>query len=184
MVGDLNKSVLTLKSFDGKDHEFVIEPFCSFKTAQVLKMLAQIRTKVNIVELLGELLQLTSAGNDDAAQANRVLAAFNAIPQLLEFAPDLILDFAALALVPNAELQAANKAPGGISAKTDEKKDFLQFECTPDAPLMVVRNFLPVVGMNFLVSELSRMDKSLMGLLGSVAKSATNEKPQTESTGS
>lgn len=214
LVGDTKPSTITVTDLSGKTYEFPIETFSNYKTAQVLKMLAAVKNKVNIAQLLSEILALTKNNeqlacphcwNDgtltlysetttevldketgyvgcnicarpyylkdahkyvsDKAKGERFNAALEAIPHLMEFAPDLLVEYASLALIPNAELKTLSKKPNGIAKAMEEKQDWLQFECGANVPLRILVQSISSVGLGFLISELGNLDKSAAQLL-------------------
>jgi len=151
-------TVLTLTDLDGNVSTHPLGTFNVYKTSQVLKMLAAIREKVNMVELIGEIVILAQSTQTDAA---RIQTAFSALPKLMEFAPDLLVDFAALAIIPNKELAAAYDT-GTIDELRAKNRKMLAFEFDPSAPVKVLAAYLPYIGINFILAELGKLDTSVV----------------------
>lgn len=205
LVGGVDTKSLTVSTLNGETVTYLIEQFSTFKTAQILRMLAAVKDKVDLVGLLSELAVLTKtppllcphcgvesvkdksyivlkdgrlgcnaclapyrpdeAKRGVTAQAERVSAALSAIPALMGIAPDILLDFAALAVATNGELEAAYDEPNGIAKVLREKRKFLEFRCAPDVPIKILVAFFPAIGINFLLTELGKMDSLVANLL-------------------
>lgn len=206
LLGDEAKpQSVTITTLDGKFRTFPVETFSNYKTAQVLKMLASIKDRVNVIELIGEVMQLAQPGEvllcphckarhtpedpvldaetgrvgcnacgldyhlkdairDTSAQVNRVQAAFSAIPKLMEIAPDLLLDFGALAVIPNRDLAKAAKKPNGIAELRQANREWLEFECDAGVGLQLLNAYISCIGMDFLAREIGKMDKAIAKL--------------------
>ncbi len=145
-------------------HLFKKQTFPTFKTAEVLKMLAGVKDDIDLVELVTEVQQLvrpTTQGEDANLQAGMKLnAALNAIPKLIEVAPDVLLDFAALAIITNKELrEAADK--GELRELRSQNRRWIEFECSVNAPIEIFAAYLPYLGVDFLVKALSSLNLSI-----------------------
>ena len=151
-------TTLSLTNLDGVTTTHPLATFNVYKTSQVLKMLAAIREKVDMVELIGEIVTLAQSTQTDA---QRIQTAFSALPKLMEFAPDLLVDFAALAIIPNKELAAAYDT-GTIDDLRAANRKKLAFEFDPSAPIKVLAAYLPHIGINFILAELGKLDTSVV----------------------
>lgn len=161
----------------GQERVFRGETFSTYKTKHVLKMLAGVKDQVNIAQLISEILvmvsdpeQIEPGNQSDAAkeqrtnlQVSRVTSALSAIPKLMEFAPDLALDFAALAVIPNREVLQAYEA-GNIDEVRAKNRKMFEFEFSADAPLHILVKFIPFVGIDFLAREIGMLNQTVTSL--------------------
>lgn len=214
LVGELKPASVSITDLHGNTTEYTIQQFSNYKTAQVLKMLAKVKQKVDLPTLFSEVLALAkdntqlacphclgdgtttvfNEANDevlnrttmeigcgtcgrryylkdaakvttDESKAQRLNNAFEAIPTLMEFAPDLLIEFAALALLTNQELEDAFDHPDGIKKLVKAKEKWLQFSCAPHMTVRIVISSIGALGLNFLVRELGNLDKTTAQLL-------------------
>lgn len=178
---------IVLHDLAGTERAFYAEMFSTYKTKNVLKMLAGVKDQVNIAQLISELLVMVSdpdqiePGNqsDEAKeqrtnlQVQRVTSALSAIPKLMEFAPDLALDFAALAIIPNNEVLKAYEA-GNIDEVRARNRKMFEFEFSADAPLHVLVKFIPFVGIDFLAREIGMLNQTVTSLAPDRVKNPTS----------
>lgn len=212
LTGPLEPKTVTIETFDGTKHEFALEEFSTYKTAQVLKMLAATKnSNLDLAALLQDISKASSASIlircphckttidkreatyipkqefetigcencknpfavKDALPAiqdnsERTSATVNIVQTLLTAAPDLVLDFAALAIISNAELASLYDKPNGIANLRAQNRKMLELECRADSPMRILRSFLPSMGFSFLISELAQMDKTFALILAPV----------------
>lgn len=158
MTNETNGIVIT--DLDGKKHTLVGQTFNTFKTKRVLQMLAAVREKVDVVTLISEIVMLATPAQDDEGNANRTLAAFSAIPKLMDFAPDLLLDFSSLAIIPNREVARAYRE-NTLDALVREKREWLEFEFDASVMLSLLNAYIPHLGIDFLVREFGNLNRSV-----------------------
>lgn len=158
MTNETNGIVIT--DLDGKKHTLVGQTFNTFKTKRVLQMLAAVREKVDVVTLISEIVMLATPAQDDEGNANRTLAAFSAIPKLMDFAPDLLLDFSSLAIIPNREVARAYRE-NTLDALVQEKREWLEFEFDASVMLSLLNAYIPHLGIDFLVREFGNLNRSV-----------------------
>lgn len=164
---------LVLTDLSGDKHTFTLQTFPTYKTAQVLQMLAKVKDDIDIVSLIGEIQVLSQplrAENEEEAtqgQAQKVVAALNAIPKLIEVAPDLLLEFAALAIIPNKELRTAYEG-GTLEALRKERRTLIEFDFDASVSLQIFSAYLPFLGVNFLQKALSTLNVSVTKTLTSL----------------
>ena len=170
----------------GVKHTLVVETFSTYKTKEVLKLLAATGDKVDLVKLFGDIQMLTTNAptvkiNDDgtvgeftleeqqtinAFKAAKVNTAMETLPQVVKIAPDLALDFGALAILSNKELRNAyNGDNESIADLRDEKRRWLEFEFDASVPLKLLVMYLPYIGVNLIMQELSKLDSTVMSAL-------------------
>lgn len=153
-------SGIVITDLDGKKHTLVGQTFNTFKTKRVLQMLAAVREKVDVVTLISEIVMLATPAQDDEGNANRTLAAFSAIPKLMDFAPDLLLDFSSLAIIPNREVARAYRE-NTLDALVQEKREWLEFEFDASVMLSLLNAYIPHLGIDFLVREFGNLNRSV-----------------------
>lgn len=161
--------IFILTTLDGDKREFKAQTFPTFKTAQALQMLAKVKDEIDLVGLISEIQTLSRpvSAEDSQAQAEKVLAAFNAIPKLIEVAPDLLLDFASLAIIPNKELRQAYD-DGTLDELRREKRKEIEFEFDASAAVYIFANYLPFVGLDFLRQAFSALNSNATKTLSSL----------------
>lgn len=150
---------ITLTNLDGEAVMFKPQTFPTYKTAQVLQLLASIKDEIDLVDLISEIQILAKRADaaDDTAQARKILAAFNAIPKLIEVAPNLLLEFAALAIIPNKELRQAYD-DGSLSQLRSEKRKYIEFEFDASVPVFLFSAYIPYLGLDFLRQAFSTLN--------------------------
>lgn len=153
---------LVLTDLDGVEHKFKKQTFPTYKTAQVLQMLAGVKDDIDLPTLIGEIQDLSrpTASDDITGQAVKLNAALNAIPKLVEVAPDLLLEFAALAIIPNKDLRAAHENDT-LRDLRQENRRLIEFEFTANAPIEIFAAYLPYLGVDFLAKALSSLNNSV-----------------------
>lgn len=167
-----------ITDLNGAKHTLTVETFSTYKTKEVLKMLANTKSKVDIIGLIREIQILATPipsqkVNPDGtlgeftpeeqetitqAQAIKVDTAMQVLPKLAEFAPDLALDFSALAILSNKELRAAydNDQIDDLRA---EKRKWLEFDFDASVPLKLLVIYLPHIGINLIMQEVGKLDQ-------------------------
>ncbi len=163
-----------ITDLEGIPHTVLLQTFSVFKTKEVLKMLSAIKDRVDVIELISEIITLSQGAADDEGQVKRITAALNAIPKLMDFAPDLLLDFAALAMIPNKDLANAY-AHNELDGLRAEKKTFLEFNFNAAVPIQVLGAYVPFLGIDFLVRELGQLNHSITN----IAPASTTPTPST-----
>ncbi len=165
---------LVMKDLNGTEHTFRLEMFSSYKTAQVLKLLASLREKVNLIQLISEIITLeqSPADGDVTAKAQQIQAAFSAIPTMMEFAPDALLDFASIATISNAQLREAY-TNGTLEQVRQENRNLFAFDFDGSVPMRVLAEYIPFVGLNFLVQQMRQLNQIALTLIPQ-----TNPNPQ------
>lgn len=181
-----------ITDLDGNTHTLTVETFSVYKTKQVLSMLAKARGEIDILKLIGDIQTIatpvpTYKVNPDGTrseftdeekqqltvlQAQRVSTAMETIPTLIEFVPDLLLEFGALAIIPNRELEAAYDK-GGIGALRQEKRKWLDFHFDAAEIIKLLVLYLPHIGINLIVQELGKLDRTTSTLLKASQKAST-----------
>lgn len=153
---------LVLKDLEGVEHKFKKQTFPTYKTAQVLQMLAGVKDDIDLPTLIGEIQDLSrpTANDDITGQAVKLNAALNAIPKLVEIAPDLLLEFAALAIIPNKDLRAAHENDTLRDLRRDNRNK-IEFEFTANAPIEIFAAYLPYLGVDFLATALASLNRSV-----------------------
>lgn len=170
LTNDTNEIAIT--DLDGNKHVLVGQTFNTFKTKRVLQMLAAVREKVDVVMLISEIVLLATPAQDDEGNANRTLAAFSAIPKLMDFAPDLLLDFSALAILPNREVARAYRE-NTLDTLLKEKREWLEFEFDAGVLLALLNAYIPFLGIDFLVREFGNLNRSVEKLAPANLKNTT-----------
>ncbi len=157
---------LVLKDLNGGEHTFRLEMFSSYKTAQVLKLLASLREKVNLIQLISEILTIEQqpAADDVKGKAQQIQAAFSAIPTMMDFAPDALLDFASIATISNAELREAYTG-GTLEQLRQERRNLFAFDFDGSVPMRVLAEYIPHVGLNFLVQQMRQLNQIALTLI-------------------
>ena len=158
-----DKSKLVIKRLDGSDAVFTLETFPVYKTKRVLKIVSGVKDKVDLITLVGEILTLTQDADTDDERANKALVAFDAIPKLMDFAPDVLLEFAALAIISRKELSEAydNNTIEDL-VKANKKMFDLDFDAS--ILIKVFSAYIPYVGINFLIQEMKNLNDSVVSL--------------------
>lgn len=181
------KKAASITDLNGETYLLTVETFSTYKTKEVLKMLAATKSKVDIIALIREIQILaapipTQKVNADGtlgefteeelesitqAQAIKVDTAIDVLPKLAEFAPDLALDFSALAILSNKELRDAydNDQIDDLRA---EKRKWLEFDFDASVPLKLLVTYLPHIGINLIMQEVSNLDGQAAHLLQSM----------------
>lgn len=154
---------ISITDLDGNVFPLVGQTFNTFKTKRVLQMLAAVREKVDVVALISEIVLLATPAKDEQGNASRALAAFSAIPKLMEFAPDLLLDFASLAIIPNREVARAYRE-NTLDAVVKEKREWLEFDFDASVMLSLLNAYIPFLGIDFLVREFGNLNRSVENL--------------------
>ena len=132
-----------------------LEVPCTFKVARFLSALSAAATQLNLSALLA-----------DAATVNATVLAARILPSLLTAAPDLFLGVLALFLIPNAELEALAKQPGGVDSAIADKSAWLSFHTTAGDALALANALLPLLGVDALKNALSRLVETASSALG------------------
>lgn len=164
---------LVLTDLDGAQHTFKKQTFPTFKTAQVLQMLAQVKDDIDLVGLITEVQQLARPIDPqedvNKQQGAKLNAALEAIPKLIEIAPNLLLDFASLAIIPNKQLREAYEN-NTLNELRAENRKLIEFEFTANAPIEIFAAYLPYLGVDFLVGALTSLNLSVAKTLGSLSQ--------------
>lgn len=163
---------IEITDLEGKKYKLVGQTFNTFKTKTILKMLAAVREKVDVITLVAEIVTLAQPADNSDEQAQRTLAAFNAIPKLMEFAPDLLLDLSAIAMIPNREVARAYR-DNTLEELTRQNRELLEFEFDASVPLHLFVAYLPYLGIDFLVRELGGLNKAAEKIIPTRLKADT-----------
>jgi hypothetical protein len=153
-----------IKDIKGEVHTFKKETFPVYKTAEVLKMLASVKEDIDLVELITEVQTLVRPNTTDedvnVQGARKLNAALQAIPKLISVAPDLLLDFSALALIPNAQLLEAAESQTLREVRAQNRR-MLEFKFGANAPIEIFAAYLPYLGVDFLAKALTSLNLSV-----------------------
>lgn len=158
-------SSLEMENLDGVKMSFPVSVFSAYKTAQVMQMLARVKDQVDVVALITEIQMLAtnvdaSSPDADRQNAQKIYAAFSAIPKLMEIAPDLLFDFGALATLSNKEIKEAYEN-GTLNTALKNRRAMIEFEFPADAPLNIFAAYLPYLGIDFLKKAIARLNNSV-----------------------
>lgn len=158
-----DKTKLVLEKLDGEKLEFKLETFPVYKTKRVMQIISRIKDKVDILTLVGEIIALTQDAETDEERADKTIIAFQAIPRLMDFAPEVLLDFAALAVISKKELSEAYEN-GSIEELIHNNKKLFDLEFDASVLIKVLSAYLPHIGINFLVREMKNLNDSVVAL--------------------
>lgn len=142
------------------DRDIDLEPFSTFKALETGKIIGKIIERGEIDQAIADIVNEAGA----ATLTDLFFALIRSVPKLMSSAPDLLLEFAALAITSNAELEAAYSESGmpSVRKKVEENRRFLSFKTKGGDLPRIINAFVPYVGLDALKKEFTGMIQAVV----------------------
>jgi len=150
--------------FTIRGRDVVPEQFCTYKVLETQRLIGKITERIDLIQIVAQ-LRAVAAHPEQGGQLE--LMAY-LLPRLMADVPELIVRFAALCLVPNAELEEIFQkgGPGKIAARIKDEERFLLFHTRQDDVLTIVQAFIPYIGWDAILKKILNLAEKVGDTLG------------------
>ena len=132
--------------------QVVLEEFCGYKLFQTLEMLGELGEKVDLKALIDQALKL-----EGRTLADQIMMGTQLVLPLLKEAPEVLMRWLALGIIPNAELAKLYDKPGAIAERVQKEMRWLQFEAKPAELVRLAIALVKCIGLEELKNELAAL---------------------------
>lgn len=141
----------TITDLRGDSFALPDESFSTYRVNQIVKLLVTLKDRVDPARLIHE-VALFSLAKPNNEPSNSSLERLTAIPTLMDFAPEPLLQIAALCVISNQEVVNAFRS-GTLDELRSQREQWLEFEFDASVLIRLLGYAMQKVGLSLSKKE-------------------------------